>query len=132
MKSYASERTADKPKSLCLDIGLNTLDLYCVLDGKVLPRFIGGAKVGVMRLLEFLDGNGHDPEELDAQLRTGRLKPSKDQLDSWLSEIMASVERTWPSLRRFTTVISAGGGSVLLGDAIAHGIDRERCGSHLA
>ena len=101
-----------------LDIGLNTLDLYCVLDGKVLPRFIGGAKVGVRRLLEILDGNGHDPEELDAQLRTGRLKPSKDQLNSWLSEIMASVERTWPSLRRFTTVIPAGGGSVLLGDAL--------------
>ena len=101
-----------------IDIGLNTLDLYCVQDGKVLPRFIGGAKVGVRRLIEILDGNGHDPEELDAQLRTGHLKPSKDQFKSWLSEILASIERTWPSLRRFTTVIPAGGGSVLLGDLL--------------
>ncbi len=101
-----------------LDIGMNTLDLYVIQDGKVLPRFIGGAKVGVRRLLEILDSNGHDPEEQDAQLRTGRLKPSKEQLDSWLSEILAAIERTWPSLRRFTTVIPAGGGSALLGDAL--------------
>jgi Actin like proteins N terminal domain len=101
-----------------LDVGANTVDLYCIQDGKVLPLFIGGAKVGVRRLLEILDGNGHDPEELDAHLRTGRLKPTKDQFESWLSEILASIERTWPSLRRFTTVIPAGGGSVLLGDLL--------------
>ena len=64
-----------------IDIGLNTIDLYCVQDGKVLPRFIGGAKVGVMRLLEILDGSGHDPEELDAQLRTGRLNHPKISLN---------------------------------------------------
>jgi hypothetical protein len=101
-----------------LDTGQNTLDLYVIQDGKVLPRFIGGAKVGVRRLLEILEANGHDPEELDAQLRTGRLKPSKEQFDSWLSEILATIEHTWPSLRRFTTVIPAGGGSALLGDLL--------------
>jgi len=101
-----------------LDVGMNTLDLYVVQDGKVLPRFIGGAKVGVRRLLEILNSNGHDPEELDAQLRSGRLKPSKEQLESWLSEVLAAIERTWPSLRRFTTVIPAGGGAVLLGDLL--------------
>jgi len=101
-----------------LDIGMNTLDLYVLQDGKVLPRFIGGGKVGVRRLLELLEGNGHDPEELDALLRTGRIKPSKEQLDSWLSEILAVIERTWPNLRRFNAIIPAGGGSVLLGDAL--------------
>lgn len=101
-----------------LDIGMNTLDMYVVQDGKVLPRFIGGGKVGVRRLLEILNANGHDPEELDALIRSGRLKPSKDQLESWLSEILAALERTWSSLRRFSTVIPAGGGSVLLGDLL--------------
>ena len=72
--------------------------------------------MGVKRLLEILDGSGHDPEELDAQLRTGRL--IENQFNSWLSEILASIERTWPSLRRFTTAIPAGGGSVLLGDLL--------------
>ena len=101
-----------------LDIGMNTLDMYVIQDGKVLPRFIGGGKVGVRRLLELLSANGHEPEELDEQIRTGKLKPSKDQLESWLSEILASIERTWPNLRRFSTIIPAGGGSIVLGDLL--------------
>ena len=101
-----------------LDIGMNTLDLYVIQDGKVLPRFIGGGKVGVRRLLELLSANGHEPEELDAMIRSGKLRPSKDQLESWLSEILASIERTWSNLRRFTTVIPAGGGSIVLGDIL--------------
>jgi hypothetical protein len=101
-----------------LDIGMNTLDLYVVQDGKVLPRFIGGDKVGVRRLLEILNSNGHEPEELDALIRTGRIRPTKEQLESWLSEILAAIERTWPNLRRFNTVIPAGGGSALLGDLL--------------
>jgi len=101
-----------------LDIGMNTLDLYVIQDANILPRFIGGDKVGVRRLLEILNTNGHEPEELDAQLRSGRLRPSKDQLESWLSEILASIERTWPNLRRFTTIIPAGGGSVVLGELL--------------
>jgi hypothetical protein len=101
-----------------LDIGMNTLDLYVIQDGNVLPRFVGGGKVGVRRLLEILDTNGHEPEELDAQMRSGKLRPAKDQLESWLSEILAVIERTWPNLRRFTTVIPAGGGSVALGDML--------------
>lgn len=101
-----------------LDIGMNTLDLYVLQDGKVLPRFIGGGKVGVRRLLELLEGNGHDPEELDALIRSGKLRPGKEQIDSWLSEILAVIERTWPNLRRFTTIIPAGGGAVLLGEAL--------------
>ena len=101
-----------------LDIGMNTLDMYVIQDANILPRFIGGDKVGVRRLLEILNTNGHEPEELDAQMRSGRLRPSKDQLDSWLSEVLASIERTWPNLRRFTTIVPAGGGSVVLGDAL--------------
>jgi len=101
-----------------LDIGMNTLDMFVVQDANILPRFIGGDKVGVRRLLEILNTNGHEPEELDAQMRSGRLRPSKDQLESWLSEILASIERTWPNLRRFTTVIPAGGGSVVLGEML--------------
>ena len=101
-----------------LDIGMNTLDLYVIQDGKVLPRFIGGDKVGVRRLLQLLSVNGHEPEELDSMIRTGKLRPSRDQLESWLSEILASIERTWPNLRRFTTVVPAGGGSIVLGDLL--------------
>jgi hypothetical protein len=101
-----------------LDLGMNTLDLYVIQDGKVEPRFFGGDKVGVRRLLELLTSNGHDPEELDAELRAGKLRPSKDQLESWLSEVLATIERTWPSLRRFDAVIPTGGGALVLGDLL--------------
>jgi len=99
-----------------LDLGMNTLDLYALRDGQVEPRFVGGDKVGVRRLLELLTSNGHDPEELDADLRNGRLKPNQGQLESWLGEVLATVERVWPSLRRFSAVIPTGGGAMVLGD----------------
>jgi hypothetical protein len=76
-----------------LDIGMNTLDMFVVQDANILPRFIGGDKVGVRRLLEILNTNGHEPEELDAQMRSGRLRPSKDQLESWLSEPCIDLQR---------------------------------------
>jgi hypothetical protein len=105
-----------KSEVAVLDIGMNTLDQYVIQDGKVSPRFIGGEKVGVRRLLELLTSNGHSPEELDAKLRAGRLRPNKNQMESWLSEVLAAIERTWPNLRRFDTVIPTGGGAVVLGD----------------
>ncbi len=99
-----------------LDLGMNTLDLYAIQDGKVEPRFVGGDKVGVRRLLELVTETGHDPEELDANLRTGRLRLSSVQMESWLSEVLASIERVWPNLRRFNAVIPTGGGSLVLGN----------------
>ncbi len=100
------------------DLGLGTLDLYAICDGKVLPRFVGGDKVGVRRLLEMIGGNGHDLEELDAGLRSGRIRPTSTQLDLWLGEVLSAIEKTWPNLRRFTTVIPTGGGSLVLGDLL--------------
>ncbi|HLF25288.1 MAG TPA: ParM/StbA family protein [Anaerolineae bacterium] len=101
-----------------VDIGMNTLDLYVLQGGQAIPRYIGGEKVGVRRLLEILRVNGHDLEEKDAALRAGRLKPTSGDLELWLGEIMATIERTWPSLKRFSTVIPAGGGAVVLGDRL--------------
>lgn len=107
-----------KAEIAIVDIGMNTLDLYVIVGGKVEPRFIGGGKVGVRRLLELLSTNGREPEELDADLRSGRLKPSKAELESWLGEILGTIEQTWPNLRRFNTVIPSGGGAVLLGESL--------------
>ena len=101
-----------------LDLGMNTLDLYAIRDGKMEPRFVGGDKVGVRRLLELITTNGHDPEELDADLRNRRLKPNPGQMESWMGEVLAAVERVWPNLRRFSAVIPTGGGALVLGDLL--------------
>lgn len=101
-----------------LDIGMNTLDLYVIQGWKVAPRFIGGAKLGIRRLLENLNPSGRDLEELDSALRSGSLKPSVEQKTAWLGAILGSVERTWSSLRRFDAVIPTGGGAVVLGELL--------------
>jgi hypothetical protein len=101
-----------------LDIGMNTLDLYVIQGWKVSPRFIGGGKLGIRRLLENLNPSGRDLEELDSRLRAGTLQPTTEQKMAWLGAILGSVERTWSSLRRFDAVIPTGGGAVVLGDLL--------------
>ncbi len=107
-----------KAEVAVLDLGMNTLDLYVIQEGKVEPRFVGGEKVGVRSLLELLTGNGRDPEELDADLRSGHLRIPPTQLKSWLGKVLNAVDRFWPNLTRFDAVIPAGGGALVLGDLL--------------
>ena len=101
-----------------LDIGMNTLDLYVIQGWKVAPRFIGGGKLGIRRMLENLNPSGRDLEELDSALRSGALQPTVEQKTAWLGAILGNVERTWSSLRRFDAVIPTGGGAVILGELL--------------
>jgi Actin like proteins N terminal domain len=102
-----------------LDIGMNTLDLIVVRGGRVEPRYIGGAKAGVRRVLANLNGkHGLELEEIDHGLRTGALKPERVELESWMASIFGHIERVWPDLSHFDAVIPAGGGAVLLGDLL--------------
>ncbi len=117
-KDLRYRRGGRKAEVAVLDLGMNTLDLYVVQGGQVAPRFVGGGKVGVRRLLELLTSNDHDVEELDAKLRQRRLRPSQPQLESWLGEVLGAFERTWPNLRRFDAVVPTGGGAVVLGDML--------------
>jgi hypothetical protein len=101
-----------------LDIGMNTLDLYVFKGGKVTPKYVGGGKVGVRRLLHMLDKSGGDLHELDDDLRNRRLRPAKGELDQWLDEIFHEVEKYWPNLKQFDSVVPVGGGSALLGERL--------------
>ena len=113
-----TRKAAKDAEVAVMDLGMNTLDLYVVQGGRVNPRFIGGGKVGVRRLLAEMNGHGQDIEELDWGLRTGKLRPSKNDLNTWLSSVMGHVERTWSNLKRFQVVIPTGGGALVLGDAL--------------
>ena len=103
-------RHAMRARAAVLDIGMNTVDLYAVQGGQVLPRYVGGGREGVRRILE---QNGHEIVEADALLRAGRLPLTGEMTRAWLARIMAIVERTW-DLRNFDAVILTGGGAVIL------------------
>lgn len=105
---------ASKAEVAVVDLGMNTLDLYVIERGQVRPGFLGGGKVGVRRLLTLLSNNGYELAELDAMLRDGRLKAREGELEIWLGEVLATIERTWPSLKRFTAVVPTGGGAAIL------------------
>jgi len=107
-----------KSEVLVLDVGMNTLDVYVIKGAKVMDRFIGGAEVGVKRLLELLATNGHDLMEIDADLRSGALKVDAAHLESYLGEVLAALKRTAPNLRRFDVVIPCGGGALVLGEKL--------------
>ena len=111
-------KNAAQAEAAVLDIGMNTVDLYAVRGGRVEPRFVAGGKVGVRKLLERMEGEGHDLEELDTDLRQGKLTLPTGALQSWLSELMATIERTMPHLSRFTAVIPTGGGALILGNLL--------------
>ncbi len=107
-----------KMKTAVLDIGMNTLDLYVVQNGQVLPGFLGGDKLGVRRLLALLNTNGHTTMELDSDLRLGQLKPGQNEISIWLNDIFGAVDGTWPNLRNFDALIPVGGGVKILGEQL--------------
>jgi len=105
-----------------VDLGMNTLDLFVIERGQVRPGFLGGDKVGVRRLLNLLSNNGYALAELDSMLRDGRLKAREGELEIWLGEVLGTIERTWPSLKRFTAVIPTGGGAALLDQRLTNAL----------
>lgn len=109
-------RNNGKSKAAVLDLGMNTLDLYAVQNGQILPSYVGGDKMGVRRLLALLHHNRHDMMELDADLRTGHLKPGPNEIATWLNDIFGAVDSIWPNLGNFGAVIPVGGGTKILGE----------------
>lgn len=122
-------RGISKEKVAVLDIGMNTLDLYVIQGFEVAPRFIGGDKLGVRRLLENLNGH-NDLEEMDARLRDGSFVPDATSMDNWLISILGSLERNWGSLSQFDAVIPTGGGAAVLGMRLNNALAAKRGAVH--
>jgi hypothetical protein len=122
-------RGISKEEVAVMDLGMNTLDLYVIRGFEAVPRFIGGDKLGVRRLLENLNGR-KDIEELDADLRAGRLSVDDTQMDNWLISILGSLERNWRSLKNFDAVIPTGGGSAVLGTRLSNALAAKGAAVH--
>lgn len=104
-----------------ISLGMSTVEMLVVEEGKPLPRFTYAQNSGVRRLLQLLDTRGHYSRgELDDQLRAGKFEGSKldDALNIWGSEITGLIEEHWESgsqtWERFASVIVVGGGAYLL------------------
>jgi hypothetical protein len=124
-----SRRAAFKGEIGILGIGMNTMDLLVVRNGSPIQRFTGGDTLGVRRLLDLLDPDrSYSLAESDQRLRSGRLSMG-DAIALWRSEVLGFIERQWSSsFRRFSIVVAAGGGSLLLRDVL---LKRFRSKMHL-
>jgi len=98
-----------------INVGMNTVDLLVVEAGKTRQRFTSGSRLGVRRLLALCNAEGlYTIGELDRQLRAGTLDTGA-AMEVWGREVLGFVERQWgKSFKRFTRVICAGGGTILL------------------
>jgi hypothetical protein len=79
---------------------------------------LGGDSAGVYRLFNEREQIGYDLVELDDQLRSGKLTPTKAERDMWLGVILDVLERKVKSLKRFQVTIPTGGGVAILGEQL--------------
>ncbi len=103
-----------------ISVGMSTVELLVVQNGKPVPRFTHAENAGVRRLLQLLDPRGHYSRgELDDQLRAGAFNGQLDDaLPVWGGEITGLIEEYWEgggqTWERFARVIVVGGGAHLL------------------
>jgi hypothetical protein len=103
-----------------ISVGMSTVELLVVQEGKPVPRFTHAENAGVRRLLQLLDPRGHYSRgELDDQLRSGAFNGQLDEvLSVWGGEITGLIEEHWEAghqtWERFARVIVVGGGAHLL------------------
>lgn len=103
-----------------ISVGMSTVEMLVVQNGKPVPRFTHAENAGVRRLLQLLDPRGHYSRgELDDQLRAGAFNGQLDDaLPVWGGEITGLIEEHWEgggqTWERFARVIVVGGGAHLL------------------
>lgn len=110
-----------KVEAAVIDWGMNTLDLYGVIGDQVMDTYVGGAEVGVHKLLERMaedDDTGLSLAELDARLRDGAITPTAEQMEYWMGLLRGALKGVMPNLKRFGVVIPTGGGALVAGESL--------------
>lgn len=102
-----------------MNVGMNTVDLLVVQEGRTRQRFTAGNTVGVRRLLELCNAQQlYTIGELDRMLRGGDLD-TRAAMEVWAREVLGFIEHQWgKAFKRFGRVVCAGGGSILLRDEL--------------
>jgi len=112
-----ARKAAFKQEIGIISVGMNTLELLVLRNGRIVERFTASQTAGVRRLLDIVaDSALYSRGELDTQLRRGQLD-YRNALPVWAAEVTGHVERHWgTAVRRFAVVIVVGGGVLLLRD----------------
>jgi hypothetical protein len=115
-----SREKVSKEEIGVLSVGMNTIELLVIQDGRPVSRFTSGQTLGVRRLLRLADREElYTLVELDDQLRRKTLNLS-EALPTWEREVLGQIEQSWgKQFRRFATIIAAGGGVGLLRRALS-------------
>ncbi len=102
-----------------IDIGMNTLDLFGVIGGRLERRYLGGADLGMSFLIGQLEGyrksDGYSREEVAALIMSGKLTVPEDMLTSYTAEVLSFIRDTWgKGIRHLSRIVLVGGGSVVI------------------
>lgn len=102
------------------DWGMNSLDEFVVVDGKVIANHVGGAELGMRWLLESVDGlaDTFDLMELDNKVRNGQLEIPEPNMNEWIGKYFAHLARKFGSLKRYGSVNPVGGSTLVAGERL--------------
>lgn len=104
-----------------ISVGFGTVELMVVRNRTPVQRFTTGTASGVRRLLELVNqGRLYSLGEMDLLLRGNQLDLGT-ALPIWEREVGRVISDQWGSQwKRFSVVLAAGGGTLLLRDSLIH------------
>jgi len=111
-----------------ISVGFGTVELMVVRNRTPVQRFTTGTASGVRRLLELVNqGRLYSLGEMDLLLRGNQLDLGT-ALPIWEREVGRVISDQWGSQwKRFSVVLAAGGGTLLLRDSLIHRFGAKIC-----
>lgn len=110
------QQREETDEALVIDIGQQTVDVFCMLGNSAVTNRIGGSESGVRFALQQMPSD-LTHEELSAAIANGSMTIPENVLNDWLSMILRDLKRIVKlnNYNRFAAVLLTGGGSLMLG-----------------